>query len=111
VTYADFLHIYGQSSPHASVYIAGNKEALRSLRNLINAALEYHCSEFINYYANDGEEFAVYVVPVDEQQVGRLSSPYPMFVDGDQREDRVHPWQIAGKPIHVHRTNADRGLA
>lgn len=73
-----YLHLYAQKYQHANAKIVGNREALIKLRDVISAALigldDSSC--LIDVFANDGEEYSLFVRCVEECQFLEYKTPY-----------------------------------
>jgi hypothetical protein len=73
-----YLHLYAQKYQHANAKIVGTREALIKLRDVISAALiglnEESC--LIDVYANDGEEYSLFVRCIEEGQFLEYKTPY-----------------------------------
>jgi len=91
------LHIYGQTYPHDHAFLVGNKEALKALREAIDAALNNQAGG-TTVFATDGEGYDVKVYCEEEEEYwGKSKLPYndrDMFIEYD--ED-VGPWDLFKK--------------
>lgn len=94
---SDTLHIYGQFAQHSDAYIAGDKEALLRLRNLIDLAIQDGV-EGVNFFANDGEGYTTYVYCLPNEEVDKLSTPYTWEYAQDNRT--YFPWNISLNKIN-----------
>lgn len=85
------LHIYGQSTNHASAYLIANPEALRQLLTQIQAALDGDCSISSRYFVNDGEGFDLEILCLhDEGKMRALMDPYMDSIG----EDGIPPYTL-----------------
>lgn len=83
------LHVYGQAFEHQPVYIAGGEQALRALRDAIEAALVRQVADAL-VYASDGEGYRVHVLAMPPGQAERLVDPYSS--DDAHREGGIDPF-------------------
>ncbi len=88
---ANVLHLYAQEYWHNDAHIIGTRDALITLRDVINVALknherESHCSVF----AADGEGYRVMVGVATEQSMDTLQLPYT-DTDATGEPRGVHP--------------------
>lgn len=71
------LHVYGQSAWHDDVFIVGNRQALKALREAIGKALEQGQGETNDVFVADGEGYGVaeklYGDPDERGKVTRLA--------------------------------------
>jgi len=72
------LHLYGQKMSHDSAVIAGDKVALKRLRDQIDEALKVGVAvnDGCDYFQSDGEGFVLTVVVAGRDESKRLSSAY-----------------------------------
>lgn len=85
------LHVYSQEAHHDNVHIAGDKDALIRLRNLIDLAIQ-DGTEGMNFFVNDGEGFTTYVHCFSPNMMDKLSTPYTADYAQDYR--KFYPWQV-----------------
>mgnify|MGYP001567222731 FL=1 len=89
------LHIYAQGSWHEEAYIVGNREALETLAQNIEAALRDGRSKR-GSYASDGEGYNVVVVLLDKPWRGpewdTLRLPYTD--EPAKRMEGRGPWTL-----------------
>lgn len=71
----EILHVFGQAAHHDEVFLAGNREALLSLRRAIDEALENKIGE-CEASVCDGEGFSSFVLCAEDKQLERLAVPY-----------------------------------
>lgn len=93
VNWKSILHIYSQEQWHGNAYVVGNEEALKNLRDAIDAALEKgsgHASSFVN----DGEGFYALVVKVDDETAEKIMTPYQDEIAHDSRKEFIPPWEL-----------------
>jgi hypothetical protein len=73
-----YLHLYAQKYQHANAKIVGTREALIKLRDVISEAL--YCIDdsscLIDVFANDGEEYSLFVHCVEDGQFLEYKTPY-----------------------------------
>ena len=70
------LHVYGQTGPHDTVIITGDREALQTLHTALTAALQEpdghrHRTEF---FCNDGEAYDLTIFCATN--INEMRSPY-----------------------------------
>ena len=85
------LHIYAQAQWHDDVWIVGDKEGLRLLRDAIDKALSEGKAESDHVFTADGEGYRVHVLSLSEEDMVSLAMPY---TDESIRVDGVWPWNI-----------------
>lgn len=68
-------HIYGQKDWHDEVLIAGNKEGLERLRDLIDLTLEHGFGK-TDLWPKDMECYDVYMACVSEKELTDIEIPY-----------------------------------
>lgn len=90
------LHIYGQTYNHDHAFIVGNKEALESLRDAIQAALDGKTTECVAFAA-DGEGYEVKVYQEDSDVYwDNASLPYTdsETLGINSGPDSIGPWEL-----------------
>ena len=74
------LHVYPQGAWHDDVLIAGNRQALEALRDVVTRALEQGPDAFETVFAADGEGYRVVVrrmgEPVEDPEWQSMRLPY-----------------------------------
>ena len=92
------LHIYGQNHEHDKVYIVGNKESLRKLRDAITNAIDfYHYPAITKGMTSDGEGYEIRIISNDTPWAGKywqkLGLPYAGSSSQDIRDNAIWPWE------------------
>lgn len=86
----NLLHIYPQPGHHQAAWIAGDREALRQLRNAIDLALSSGEPQGVRSFTNDGEGYVAVVIPTSASSFESLQLPY-----GDTRAtEGAPPYEI-----------------
>jgi len=67
------IHIYGSEIGHDPVFIVGNKESIKSLVELLTAALQNNQSHEV-FYNNDGEGYDIHIHI--EENMDKMMLPY-----------------------------------
>ena len=82
------LHIYGQEAWHDDVYVIGDIEALKELRDTIDKLLlTKESQESPTFFCGDGEGFSVRVMVATEEELDRvIALPYTGEYAKDTRE-------------------------
>lgn len=70
------LHLYAQVSHHQEAWVVGTPEALTALRDALTRALEDGRPAVAHSCAQDGEGYAVLVLPQTEREMSELFLPY-----------------------------------
>ncbi len=71
------LHVYGQKDRHDDVFVIGNVEGLKRLRDALNSVLSGSKNEAKETsFAQDGEGFNVYVKRVFGDELEKAHLPY-----------------------------------
>lgn len=113
MNYEGTLHIYGQAAWHDEAYVCGTREGLEQLRRAIDVALQRskksgrgasECGSF----TSDGEGFKINVVVANEDQAGRLKSPYTDDIARDTSTE-FGPWDILKDIQGAKDPKAERG--
>jgi len=93
-----FMHIYSAGQWHGECYIVGNTEALKRLRDAIDAALAGHVGG-THAYAGDGEGFQTIVVKHDSEKWEQLAVHYTdaEVCATERREDAIWPHALVSK--------------
>lgn len=87
------LHVYAQPSHHFEAHIIGTRDALLSLRQAIDAALQ-NIHEDACVFASDGEGYSCVVRCVAEQWAPALAPEYSDF-PGPWTESEKAAWEAA----------------
>lgn len=93
------LHIYAQEMWYDESYIAGTPEALKLLRDAIDAAIENGSSK-AGYFVCDGEGYTVEgytveVVAATDEQMAKMAVPYTDdCAKGDAESMKFGPWTL-----------------
>lgn len=96
------IHFYGQSVPHDSVHIVGNRAGLLLLKEAIDAALLGGRPE-MEVFVNDGEGFNIRALMLDSawdaEKWTNLSVPYTESISMEQRVNALWPWIFWEDPV------------
>lgn len=90
------IHVFGQGQQHEEVILVANTDALRKLRDSIDAALSDGNAKF-EAMTEDGEGFHFYIMHENNDQTwDKLAFPYtyPEFEVCNKK--RMSPWQLPG---------------
>ena len=83
------LHIWQQTGHHDDAYIYGNRDGLKVLKSLIEAALVGEPLEGQDLYQNDGEGYSIVIRAVSDAWVKLLPSAYTEFPDDNEDRQRA----------------------
>lgn len=88
------LHIYGQPAPHSTVYIVGDVDGLRTLRNAIDYAIASTDKATAVSCAADGEGFVVQVKSVNPSVMPTMMLPYTDAIYSAKENEGTPPYRI-----------------
>ncbi len=92
----NWLHVYAQEEQHESVWLVGDREALRNIRDAIDDVLSIPCTRDRNTLCADGEGYRVRVRLMTEEEMGALVLPYTDHVA--RGVGGKHPAELEAKP-------------
>lgn len=88
------LHIYAQEIWHDDAYIAGTTEALKLLRDAIDAAIATGTGR-AECFVCDGEGYRIEVVATTDEQIDKMAVPYTdECAKGDAESMKFGPWAL-----------------
>ena len=89
------LHIIAQKAWHDSAFIVGNLEALKLLRQALDAAMSDAGTGFADVFAEDGEGYALHVRCLTDEEMATV--PYG-YTDPDTFGE-PRPWPLWMWPL------------
>lgn len=101
-----WLHSYAQDMWHDTAYLAGTREGIERLRDLLSAALTHEegvaASEFL---ANDGEGYLICAYVLQRADFNQMRLPYVGEIA--ESEEGVNCWQLLAQPKLEDRMKID----
>lgn len=86
-----YLHVFGQSYPHDSVFLIGNREGLEQLQKRIEGILSNKKNKKLkDLYITDGEGFDLEVILEEKMLEKKVLRPYTDPVYQDKKG--IHPY-------------------
>ena|SRR5581483_4912439 len=104
------LHVFNQYCMHDDVWLRGNRDALKRLRDTIDSLLAQPdgSSEAVGFWTNDGEGYNVYIINSDDWEATAL--PYRADWCAPSESD-TFPWDEIAKAKYLElREKAIKGL-
>ena len=94
------IHLYQPLNHHGDAYLVADKEALKKLRDKIDEALKHDEPQSFVGFAQDGEGFTTFVIPVDQadnkwdQMLTTYKDPFYKSCGIDDDEVGLHPFNL-----------------
>lgn len=87
------LHVFNQYCNHDDVWLRGNREALKRLRDALDVVLQPgKDAGAVGMWANDGEGYNVYILAVDDEEKWKNAAlPYRADWCAPSKDD-TFPW-------------------
>lgn len=85
----NILHVYGQQCQHDEVIIAGTKDALLHLAEVLKSCAENNVPSYIDSFTGDGEGFHLLIRPSTKEELETVACPYFGQTSQDKNPQRV----------------------
>ena len=90
------LHLHAQEQEHAEAWVVGNRAGLVALRDALDRALAMNVPTSAHAFVNDGEGFALIVIPDDSPWLSpawtQAARPYTDAI-AVNNIDALMPWR------------------